>query len=404
MRNSGPQAALSTAELVAIVAALSALNAMSIDIMLPALPDIGADFALANPNDRQFIVTLYLGMFGVSQLAYGPLSDAFGRRSVLIWSLALFIAGAALCVLAPTFEVFLAARALQGLGAGATRVVSVAIVRDLTEGRRMAQVMSMAMTVFMIVPIVAPSVGQLILFAGPWRWIFAALLLYSLVVFAWSMWRLPETLRPENTTPFRPRAIAGAYLSMLRTRQFVGYLIATTFISAALMGYITASEQLYVEVYHLGAAFPFAFAAVAIVMTLGTFANSRIVMRHGMRRISHGALLLFITFAAILAALVAAGLASFWVFLAALSLTLGLFGFIGGNFNALAMEPVGRVAGSASALYGAASSAGSALLATLIAHQFDGTALPFAIGLMVAGILCLGAVLLTERGRLFSAT
>lgn len=404
MRSSGPQAALSTAELVAIVAALLALNAMSIDIMLPALPDIGADFALVNPNDRQFIVTLYLGMFGVSQLAYGPLSDAFGRRSVLIWSLALFIAGAALCVFAPTFEIFLAARALQGLGAGATRVVSVAIVRDLTEGRRMAQVMSMAMTVFMIVPIVAPSLGQLILFAGPWRWIFAALLLYALAVFAWSMWRLPETLRPENTTPLRPRAIAGAYLSMLRTRQFVGYLIATTFISAALIGYITASEQLFVEVYHIGAAFPFAFAAVAIVMTCGTFANSRVVMRHGMRRISHGALLLFIAFAAILAALVAAGLASFWVFLAALSLTLGLFGFLGGNFNALAMEPVGRVAGSASALYGAASSAGSALLATFIAHQFDGTALPFAIGMLVAGLLCLGAVLLTERGRLFSAT
>lgn len=401
---SGPRGTLSTAELVAIVAALSALNAMSIDIMLPALPDIGADFALANPNDRQFIVTLYLGMFGVSQLAYGPLSDAFGRRSVLIWSLVLFIVGTTLCVFAPNFELFLAARALQGLGAGATRVVSVAIVRDLTEGRRMAQVMSMAMTVFMIVPIVAPSVGQLILFAGPWRWIFAALLFYALAVFAWSMWRLPETLRPENTTPFRPGAIARAYASMLGARQFVGYLIATTFISAALMAYITASEQLFVEVYNLGAAFPFAFAAVAVMMTVGTFANSRMVMRHGMRRIAHSALVAFIAFAATLATIIAMGLASFWVFLPMLALTLGLFGMIAGNFNALAMEPVGRTAGSASALYGAATSAGSALLATLIAHRFDGTALPFAIGITIAAVFCLAAVCLTERGRLFSAT
>jgi len=169
------------------------------------------------------------------------------------------------------------------------------------------------------------------------------------------------------------------------------------------MGYITASEQLYVEVYHLGAAFPFAFAAVAIVMTCSTFANSRIVMRLGMRRIAQTALLAMIGFAALLAAAVAAGVASFWVFLALLSLTLGMFGFIGGNFNALAMEPMGRTAGSAAALYGAITGMGSAALATLIAHQFDGTALPFALGVIAAGLMCLLAVLWTERGRLFNA-
>lgn len=386
-----------------MVAALSALNAMSIDIMLPALPDMGAEFALANPNDRQFVVTLYLGVFGVSQLMYGPLADALGRRVVLLGSIGIYIVGATLCVLAPSFELFLAARALQGLGAGATRVISMAVVRDLTEGRRMAQVMSMAMTVFMIVPIVAPSLGQLILFAGPWRWIFAALLVYSSIVFVWALLRLPETLRPEDATPLRPRAIAGAYAAILRERQFVGYMAATTFISAALMAYITTSEQLFVEVYGLGPAFPFAFGAVAIVISVGTFLNSRIVMRHGMRRISHTMLLVFIGFAALLAAAIALGLAPFWVFFGLLSATLGVFGLIGGNFNALAMEPLGRVAGSASALYGAATATGSALLATLIAHQFDGTPLPFALGVLGSAALCLGAVFVTERGRLFSA-
>lgn len=387
-----------------MVAALSALNAMSIDIMLPALPDIGGEFQLTNPNDRQFVVTVYLAVFGISQLIYGPLADAFGRRTVLLSALGIFIIGAALCVFAPSFELFLAARALQGLGAGATRVISVAVVRDLTEGRRMAQVMSMAMTVFMIVPIVAPSLGQLILFAGPWRWIFAALLLYALAIFVWSLLRLPETLRPDYVTLFKPRAIAHAYLTILRERQFVGYMAATTFISAALIGYITASEQLFVEVYHIGTAFPFAFAAVAITMSIATFSNSRIVIRHGMRRISHVALLAFIGFALLLAAAVAAGLATFWVFLALLSLTFATFGLIGGNFNALAMEPLGRVAGTASALYGAVTGVGSAVLATLIAHQFDGTALPFAIGIILAGAACLLAVVWTERGRLFSAT
>ncbi|HRO03082.1 MAG TPA: MFS transporter, partial [Terricaulis sp.] len=251
--------------------------------------------------------------------------------------------------------------------------------------------------------IVAPGVGQLILFAGPWHWIFAALMLYAIGIFLWSLLRLPETLRPENATPFRPAAIAGAYRAALRERQFVGYMAATTFISAGLMGYITASEQLFVEVFHLGAAFPLAFAVVAIVMSGSTFINSRIVLRLGMRRISHTALIVMICFSALLAGAVAAGVANLWVFLALLSLTLGVFGFLGGNFNALAMEPMGRTAGSAAALYGALTGMGSAALATLIAHQFDGTALPFALGLSLAGLICLAAVLWTERGRLFSA-
>lgn len=404
MREAAPARALPLWELVAMTAALSALNALSIDIMLPALPDIGAEFALTNANDRQFIVTLYLGVFGASQLIYGPLADAFGRRVVLLTAIGVYILGTALCVFAPSFELLLAARALQGLGAGATRVVSMSVVRDLTDGRRMAQVLSMAMTVFMIAPIVAPSIGQLILFAGPWRWIFGAMLLIALFVFVWMFLRLPETLRPETTTPFRAKAIAHSYGAALRQRQFVGYLIATLFISGGLMGYVTASEQLFVEVYNIGAAFPFAFAAVAIALAAGTFTNSRLVVRLGMRNIAHRALLVFIGMGVVLSAIIAAGLASFWVFIALLCATLGTFGLIAGNFNALAMEPMGRTAGSAAALYGALTGMGSAGIATLIAQQFNGTALPFALGLVCAGLACLLAVWWTERGRLFSAT
>lgn len=181
---------LSTFELVAMVASLSALNALAIDIMLPALPMIGADFQLTNDNDRQLVVVAYIALFGVSQLVYGPLADSFGRRSVLIYALGIYIAGSILCVVAPSFELFLAARAMQGVGAAATRVIATAVVRDLTEGRRMAQVMSMAMTLFMVVPIIAPGIGQLILFIAPWRWIFGALLIYALIVLAWALLRL----------------------------------------------------------------------------------------------------------------------------------------------------------------------------------------------------------------------
>jgi MFS transporter, DHA1 family, multidrug resistance protein len=400
MPETAPPRTLSTPELVAMVAALSALNALAIDIMLPALPDIGRAFGLTNDNDRQLVVVAYVALFGVSQLVYGPLADAYGRRGVLISALALYIAGSVLCVAAPTFELFLAARMLQGLGAGATRVIAVTVVRDLTEGRRMAQVMSLAMTIFMVVPIVAPSIGQLILFVAPWRWIFGGLLLYALAVTAWSMWRLPETLRPENRTPFRPRAIAAAYATVMSNRQTLGYTIAAVFITAALFAYITAAEQIFVDVYGLGAAFPISFGAIAISISVGTFLNSRIVVRHGMRRISHTMTLWFSAMGLVFAALALTVGVSFWAFMVLLALTFSVIGLTSSNFNALAMEPMGRIAGSASAVFGAVTSAGGAALGALIARAFDGTVAPFALGLLAAGLATIATLLWTERGTL----
>ena len=394
---------LSIPELVAMVAALSALNALAIDIMLPALPGIGRDFGLANDNDRQLVVVAYVALFGVAQLVYGPLADAFGRRSVLIYALGIYIAGSVLCVIAPNFELFLAARALQGLGAAATRVIATAVVRDLTEGRRMAQVMSMAMTVFMIVPIIAPGIGQLILFVAPWRWIFGALLIYALIVLAWTFIRLPETLKLEHRIQFRPRAIAASYLAVLRERQTVGYMIASMFLTAGLFGYITSSEQLFVDVYDLGAAFPLVFGSIAIVISLGTYLNSRLVVGLGMRRLSHTMAIAFTLCAALLAALAMLGAAPLVVFAPLLALTFSVFGLISSNFNALAMEPVGRVAGSASALFGAVTASGGALLGGLIARAFDGSPAPFAIGIALSGAAIVVTVALTERGRLFDA-
>jgi len=313
----------------------------------------------------------------------------------------IFAIGTVLCVLAPTFGLLLAARALQGVGAAATRVIATAVVRDLSSGRRMAQIMSMAMTVFMIVPIAAPGVGQLILFAGPWRWIFGALLLYTLVILAWSTIRLPETLALKNRTPFRVGAIASSYLFILRQRLLVGYMIATTCMTACLFGYITASEQIYVETYDLGTLFPLAFASVALAITAGTFANSRLVMRIGMRRISHTMIIWFTFISAVHAVVLAMGVHSLWVFLTFLTATLMGFGLIAGNFNALAMEPVGRVAGSASALYGAFTAFVGASIGGLIGRLYDGTALPFVTGMAVMGAIAIATILWVERGRLF---
>ena len=386
-----------------MVAAFSALNALAIDIMLPALPMIGSDFQLTNDNDRQLVIVAYVALFGLSQLFYGPLADAFGRRSVLIYALGIYIAGSILCVFAPNLELFLAARAMQGVGAAATRVIATAVVRDLTEGRRMAQVMSMAMTLFMVVPIIAPGLGQLILFVAPWRWIFGALLIYALVVLVWALVRLPETLKPENRRQFNAGAIISGYAQVLRERQTIGNMIATTFVTACLFGYITTSEQLFVDVYNLGAAFPIAFGSVAVAISIGTFLNSRLVIQHGMRRLSHTMILGFTLSALALAAVAQLGLATFWVFTGMLALTFAMFGFIASNFNALAMEPVGRVAGSASALYGAVTATGGAMFGALIGRAFDGSPVPFAIGLAASGAATLAAVFWTERGKLFGA-
>ncbi|MEQ1810458.1 MAG: multidrug effflux MFS transporter [Terricaulis sp.] len=401
MSGTPAQRTLSIPELVGMVAALSALNALAIDIMLPALPQIGEAFQLTNDNDRQLVIICYVALFGVSQLIYGPLADAFGRRSVLVYALGIYIAGSILCVVAPSFELFLAARALQGVGAAATRVIATAVVRDLMEGRRMAQVMSMAMTAFMIVPIIAPSIGQLILFVAPWRWIFGALLVYALIVLAWALIRLPETIKPENRRAFNPPAIISAYAMVLRERQTVGYMFATTFITGCLFGYITSSEQLFVDVYNLGPAFPLAFASIAIAISAGTFLNSRLVVRHGMRRLSHIMIIGFTIAALVLAGIAQLGWATFPVFTIMLAITFAMFGFIASNFNALAMEPMGKVAGSASAIYGAVTATGGAIFGALIGRAFDGTVVPFAIGLAAAGAATLLSVLWTERGKLF---
>ncbi|MBL8530730.1 MAG: MFS transporter [Hyphomonadaceae bacterium] len=337
----------------------------------------------------------------MSQLDYGPLADAYGRRSVLNFALGLFVVASVLCVFAPTFEVFLLGRALQGVAAAATRVIATAVVRDLTSGRRMAQVMSMAMTLFMIVPIIAPGLGQLILLAAPWRWIFGALLIYAALLLGWTLLRLPETLHADNTTPFRVRAVARAYACVLRERQTLGYMVATMFLVSCMFAYITSSEQIFVDTYGLGPLFPLAFAGVAVAISCGTFLNSRIVVRHGMRRISHTMLIVFTALTALLAVIAAAGLASFWVFMALIALALGVTGMVAANFNALGMEPVGRVAGSASALFGAVTATGGAVFGAVIARGFDGTVLPFALGLSLASGCALCAVLWTERGKLF---
>ncbi|MGP1276309.1 MAG: multidrug effflux MFS transporter [Caulobacterales bacterium] len=391
---------LGLTELIAMTSALMALNALSIDIMLPALPDIGEAFGAAG-NERQLVITAYVFGFGIAQIFYGPLADALGRRTVLLVSLGAYSLATLLCLAAPEFGWMLAARALQGAAAAGTRVIATAVVRDLVSGRRMAQIISIAMTFFMAAPILAPGLGQLILFVADWRWIFAALLTGGGLLWAWMLLRLPETLSAENRIPVRIGSAARNYWLAASNRITLGYMLAAGFIFGGLFAFIATAEQVMAELYGLEAWFALAFAGIAGGLAISNIINARIVQRHGMRRISHAAIIAFTLINVGHTLYAMAGEPPFWVFYPLLTLGMMLFGMMGANFSALVLEPAGKRAGTTSALYGSVTAIGGAILGSAIGQSFNGSVVPLLAGMAGLGAVALVIVLITEKGRLF---
>jgi DHA1 family bicyclomycin/chloramphenicol resistance-like MFS transporter len=390
------------AEFVAMMALLMALTALSIDVMLPALPYMRAEFAVADANSQQLVVTSYVVGFAIGQFFQGPISDIFGRKPVLLVGLAVYALASFACVVAGSFEALLAARLLQGLANAAPRVVAVAVIRDVYGGRRMAEVMSFIMMIFIVVPVIAPSVGGAMLLVGSWHLIFAGLGAISLAALVWTGLRLPETRPPEARDPLSLSWLGGALRQVASNRFTLGYTLATGAIFGALMGYINSAQQVFVEVYGLGALFPVVFGLVACAIAFASFFNSRFVMRLGMRRISHTALLGFVAISLLHLAIEAAfGLPPLPVFLLMLALALFCFGLLMPNFNAIAMEPMGRIAGTASSFIGCVTTALGAVIGLVIGQAFDGTVVPLVAGFAICGVVGLVLVLLTERGRLF---
>lgn len=398
-----PPADIRFGEFVALMALLMALTALSIDIMLVALPQIAADYAVDNPNHRQLVVTCYMLGFAASQPFHGPLSDRFGRKPVLTAGLVVFAIGTVAAMLAPSFELHLAGRALQGIGAAAPRIVAVAVVRDRFAGRDMARVMSFVMTIFIIVPVLAPSIGEVVLWTGHWSWIFGFLLLAAAVALVWSSLRLKETRPAGDRLPLSAAALGGAYATILTSRRSFGYTVASGFMFGALMSYVTSAQQIFVDVYGLGDLFPVVFGAIAAAMAVASITNARLVGRLGMRRVSHTAMLGYV---AACVALAVAGfpphlpLPFFCAFLAA---TFFAFGLMVPNFNAMAMEPLGHIAGVGSSFIGFYTTATGAVLGWIIGQSFDGTVRPITIGFSCFGIATLLSVLVTERGQLLKA-
>jgi DHA1 family bicyclomycin/chloramphenicol resistance-like MFS transporter len=398
-----PAAGMGFLQFVLIIAALMAVGALGTDSMLPNLPTIGAALGVSQENKRQLIITCYMLGFGLAQIVYGPLSDRYGRKPILLGGLGLYVAFSILASFAPTFNTLLIARVLQGIGASSTRVLPVSIVRDSYSGRDMARVMSLASMVFMGVPVLAPTLGLAVTMVAPWPFIFGALALFAGAVFLWVLIKLPESLHPDDRIPIIPARIASAFAQAATNRTAVGYVIAQAFLFGGLLGFINSSEQIFADAFHKPALFAPVFAVAASFIAVASLVNARYVGRVGMRWMSHGALLGLIFVSALHLIVVLSGHETLVVFAIFQAATMFTFGLTSGNFGAMSMEPMGHIAGAASSLQGFFTMVVGALIGFLIGQQFNGSTGPVVIGYLLCGLGALLGVLFAEKGRLFRA-
>ncbi|MCA9994770.1 MAG: multidrug effflux MFS transporter [Anaerolineales bacterium] len=388
-------------EFVALTASMIALVALSTDTMLPALSTIGQELGARQANDNQLIISLlFLGM-AIGQIIYGPLSDSTGRKPAIYLGFVNFILGCLLAIFAPTFQVMLIGRFLQGMGVAGPRSVATALVRDQYEGRGMARVMSFVMAVFILVPIIAPSIGQAILLLVNWRGIFVLFLVLALIVSAWFAIRQPETLPLERRIPFTVTRLRHAFTEVLTNRITFGYTITAGFVSGAFVGYLNSAQQIFQLTYGLGERFPLYFAMLALGSGTASYLNGRFVLQYGMRNLSHRALLVYtiLSILTFLFSLTQGGLPPLWFVTIYFIIIFFTIGMLFGNLNALAMEPLGHIAGVGAAVVGSLSTLISTILGTIVGQNFNGTILPLVGGFALLGLLSLAVTRWAEAGH-----
>jgi DHA1 family bicyclomycin/chloramphenicol resistance-like MFS transporter len=373
----------SNLEFIILISLMMSLLAFTIDAMLPALSQIGGDLGVQNPNSRQLVISIIFFGIAFGQIFFGPLSDRIGRKPAIYSGYALFIAGSLISAVSTSFSIMLFGRLLQGLGAAAPRAVTLALVRDRFGGRAMAQIMSYIITTIVLVPMIAPSLGQVIINYSGWRAIFGSFVLFALITLTWFVVRIPETLAPEDRAPFSLKRILSATLEILKIRPALGYTVSAGLISGAFIGYLNSSQQILQEQFALGDLFPLAFGVIALSIGIATISNSRLVIRYGMRFLVRWSLngILALALVALLLAFVYAGQLPFWLFMAYIMLTFFCIGILFGNQNALAMDPLGHMAGIGAAIVGSLSTLLSTPLGIIIGQSYNGTVLPVIIGM-----------------------
>ena len=376
-------------ESILLMSLLISLTALSIDTMLPALPEIGRELGVKYTNDVQLIISMLILGLSVGQLIFGPLSDSMGRKPVLFAGVMIFIFGCVICFFSSAFMVMLIGRIVQGIGAAGPRSIVLALIRDQYEGRSMARMMSSIMSVFIMIPAIAPSIGQGILMVASWRAIFGSLFCLALFALAWFVWRQSETLLPQYRIPFSVKEIARAFLEVCTNRIALGYTIVAGFVFGAFIGYLNSAQQIFQEIYGLGSLFPIFFGILALSIGFASFLNSRIVIRFGMRKLTGRAMKTIAALSIVYLVVVYAmgGVSPLWMLMACLIAVFFCIGILFGNLNSIAMKPMGHIAGTASAVIGSLSSFIAVPLAVLIGRCYNGTTLPLIAGFTVLSTL-----------------
>ena len=389
-------------ETIVMLAGLMALNAFAIDAMIPALPQIGRTLNVLHENDQQLVVVAYFLGFASTQLFWGPLADRFGRKPILAAGVSLYMVFAVLCGVAGSFPLLIAGRIAMGASAAVTRVLVVAMVRDLFQGEAMARVMSLVFMVFMVIPVLAPSIGQFILLFGSWRTIFLILAGYGLTMLIWSSFRLPETLHPEYRRSLDLRDIASAIGATVKEPLSRGYTLALTVTFGALVAYISSIQQIIADAFGKPQILGLVFGAIAAPMALASWTNAKVVGRYGLRRVGHGASVAFAIVTLTHLVVGATGHESLAAFIVLQSLTMVCFSFASSNLSTLAMDRMAAIAGTASSVQGVVGTIGAAIIGYAIGQAFDNTVMPFLWGMAACSVAGLTLVILTEPKRLFA--
>ena len=383
---------------LAVMGLLTSIGALATDIMLPALGVMGRDLGVADINHTTLVVSIFFLGTAVGQLVVGPLSDAFGRKPVVIWGYGLFVAGCGLSFVADSWWLMVTARFLQGFGAAAPRVVSVAIVRDRYKGRAMARIMSIIMAIFILAPIIAPLMGQGLIYLGGWKATFAGLILVAVPSALWFSRAIPETLPPPRRRRFQPAIVLNGLFQVCSHRVTVIYMLVMGLVGGPFIGYLGTSRQIFQDIYGVGDMFVIYFALGSIAAGIASLLNAKLVMRHGMRRLTGIATAVLTLVSAVLWGWTAFGEhPGFITFMLWQTSFIFCIGMIFGNLQALAMEPLGHVAGLAAAIFGAVSTLISLPLSWLVSGYFDNTITPLVGGFALAGAASL--VLMLGGGR-----
>ncbi|WP_375324928.1 multidrug effflux MFS transporter [Flagellimonas sp. GZD32] len=384
-------------EFVALMAALMSIVALAIDAILPAISNIGEAIHSTDPTDNQLLVTMIFLGLGVGQLFFGPISDSFGRKPVVYIGFIIFLIASVICLMAPSLEVMVVGRILQGIGLSAPRTISISIIRDSYEGDYMAKIMSFVTAFFILVPVVAPAIGKLILDASGWQGIFYVQMFFVLVVSYWFWKRQEETLHPEYKIPFTRHVFVDGVKEFLKYRETIAFTLISGLVTGAFLVYLSSAQHIFEDQYALKEVFPYIFAGLAISIGLSTFMNGTMVMRFGMRRLSLMATIVFclvaLTYSIIF---LNSPNPNIYVLVGFLSVQFFCLGFMWGNFRSIAMEPIGHIAGIGAAINGFISTVLSIPIATFIGDFVKDSVWPLFAGLAICGMVALALFLLTH--------